>query len=469
VSRRLLFSYLSLALVVLAALEIPLGVVNARSEHRALASRVERDAVAVASLAESTVEHDRPADISTLRRLASRYAKDTGGRVVVVDATGRAIVDTSPPAPGVRNFASRPEFNAALHGSVASGTRHSNTLHANFLYVAVPIASGGRVLGAARVTYPTSTLDARVRRYWLVLAGIAGIVLAVAALIGASFARWLSRPVVALERAAARVGEGDLGARAVLPDGPPELRALTIQFNETVAKLESLVGAQRDFVADASHELRTPLTALRLRLENLERHVEEEGRAGFHAAAAEIERLSGIVESLLSLARADAGTVLAEPRDLAELAAARLDAWHDAAAEKGVTVKLETLPEPCPVVVGPDRVAQILDNLIANALAAAPPGTDVTIGVHAAGDRVELTVSDRGPGLSDEQKARAFDRFWRAAGKAGGGSGLGLAIVRRLAEADGGTVALRDAAGGGLEAVVRFPLATGRVPVPSRV
>ncbi len=453
-SRRLLFTYLSLAVVVLAALEIPLGVVNARSEKRDLTAKVERDAVAVASLAESTVERERPADLRAVQALAEGYARDTGSRLVIVDRVGIGIVDTSPPAPGRRTFASRPEFVAALKGEVATGTRNSTTLNATFLYVAVPIASGGRILGAVRVSYPTSTLDARVRRYWLVLAGIAGVVLAVSALLGASFARWIRRPLAGLERAATQVSDGDLAARSAIPDGPPELRALTLQFNEMVVKLEALVGAQRDFVADASHELRTPLTALRLRLENLERDVGARGRAGLDAALIEIERLAGIVEELLALARADAGSTHSATADLAVVARERIETWRAAADELSVELRLDEERAP-PVRASADRVAQVLDNLLSNALDASPAGGVVTVEVGTSGALVELRVRDAGPGLSAEQKARAFDRFWRARA-GGGGSGLGLAIARRLVEADGGTIELRDAAGAGLEVVVRF-------------
>jgi signal transduction histidine kinase len=457
VSRRLLFTYLSLAVVVLAALEIPLGVVNSRSEKRDLSAKVERDAVAVASLAESTVEHERAADLRAVRALAIRYANDTGGRVVIVDRQGLELVDTSPPAPGRRSFASRPEFAAALKGDVATGTRHSATLGATFLYVAVPIASGGRVLGAVRVSYPTSTLEARTRRYWFVLAGIAGVVLAVAGLLGASFARWIRRPLAGLERAASQVSGGDLAARATVPDGPPELRALTVQFNEMVVKLDGLVRSQRDFVADASHELRTPLTALRLRLENLERDVAVAGRPTLDAALAEIERLSGIVESLLTLARADAGSTPLVTIDAAAVASERVEAWRAVAGERRVGLRFVG-SGPQPAQASADHVAQVLDNLVSNALGASPAASDVTVSVATSGALVELRVRDSGPGLSAEQRARAFDRFWRA-GTGGGGSGLGLAIARRLVEADGGTIELCEATGGGVEAVVRLPAA----------
>jgi len=328
-------------------------------------------------------------------------------------------------------------------------------LGATFLYVAVPIASGGRVLGAVRVSYPTSTIDARVRRYWIVLAGIAGVVLAVAGLLGVSFARWIRRPLAGLERAATEVSGGDLTVRATVPDGPPELRALTVQFNEMVVKLDGLVRSQRDFVADASHELRTPLTALRLRLENLERDTADTGRPTLDAALVEIERLSSIVESLLALARAEAGSALAGTVDLAAVARERIETWRAPAAGRGIGLRL-VATGPVQAHARADRVAQVVDNLLSNALNASIAGSDVTVQVAESAAATELRVRDTGPGLTAEQKARAFDRFWRA-GTGGGGSGLGLAIARRLVELDGGTIELCDSPDGGLEAVVRLP------------
>ena len=456
-TRRLLVSYLSLTIVVLAMLEVPLGFINARSERANLTAKVERDAVAVASLAESTVEGDAAtSNLGALQALARRYAADTGGRVVITDKLGVALVDSAPPAPGTRSFASRPEFKMALAGNVATGVRGSRTLGYAFLYVAVPIASGGLVHGAVRITYPTSKLDERVRDYWLALAGIAAIALIAAALVGLRFARWMQRPLAGLEQAASAAGAGDLKARAPVPEGPPELRALALEFNDMVARVDGLVTTQRDFVADASHELRTPLTALRLRLENLERHVSERGTGSLTAASAEVDRLSGLVDSLLALARADAGTAPAATVDLAAAASARVEAWQPA-VDRGVRLELAATG-PAAARAGADRVAQVLDNLISNALRAAPDGSVVTIAARRAGSSAELVVSDVGPGMTAEQKARAFDRFWRA-GSGGGGSGLGLAIARRLVEVDGGTIELQDGAGGGLEAVVRLPVA----------
>jgi signal transduction histidine kinase len=454
-TRRLLVSYLSLTVVILAILEVPLGFVNARNERSNLTAKVERDAVSVASLAESTLEGERTGtNVAALGRLASRYAASTGGRVVITDRKGAAIVDSAPPEPGQRSFATRPEFRSALRGNVATGVRRSDTLGYSVLYVAVPVASGGVIHGAVRITYPTSKLNARVLHYWLVLAGIAAIALGVATLVGFRFARWIRHPLESLEDAAARAGAGDLSARAEVPDGPPELRTLALEFNDMVGRVDGLVSAQRDFVADASHELRTPLTALRLRLENLERHVSDDGQPGVAAAATEVGRLSNLVDSLLALARADESATPATALDLAALARSRCDAWQPA-LERGIALQLDA-PADVRARAGRDRVEQVLDNLIANAVRAAPDGSTVTVMLRQARMTAELIVRDHGSGMTAAEKARAFDRFWRA-GSGADGSGLGLAIARRLVELDGGTIELQDTAGGGLEAVVRLP------------
>jgi signal transduction histidine kinase len=214
------------------------------------------------------------------------------------------------------------------------------------------------------------------------------------------------------------------------------VRRLAREFNETAAKLEQLLDSQRAFVADASHELRTPLTALRLRLENI--GTEEASRA-----LAEVDRLGRLVEALLSLARADAGTSKVERVEVDGVLVERL------ALREGVKVAGET---GLAVRSSHDRLGQIVDNLVANAVAVSD---DVTVSVARAGEWVELRVVDRGPGLSEEERRRAFDRFWRGRSR-GPGSGLGLAIVRRLAGVDGGEAELREAPGGGIDAVVRL-------------
>lgn len=452
-SRRVLLGFLGLVVVVLAALEVPLGVQYGRTELRNVEAKVERDAVALASLSQTALRTQSRPQKEAVAAISYRYGRDTGGRVVIVDRRGVALIDTHPTTNGVESFRSRREIQQALHGRVATGTRRSNTLGANLLYVAVPVASGGRIDGAVRVTYPTSTIDSRVRRYWLILAAIAGIVLAVAFVVGMRVAAFVVRPLRRVESAAAAVGRGDLNARAPEHDGPDEVRSLATVFNDTVTRVSQLLSSQRQFVDDASHQLRTPLTALRLRLENLERDVREEGRADLEGALREVERLGELVESLLGLARSGARTAPPGRVDLERLARERRAAWSPLAAERGLRLAVD-VADAVPAHAAEERVRQIVDNLLENAVEASPPGGTITLLVHAASPWVELRVRDEGPGLDEQGRGRAFDRFWR--GRGGDGSGLGLAIVRSLVDADGGEVELVPAPGGGLDAVVRL-------------
>lgn len=452
-SRRLLLGYLGLTVLVLAVLEVPLAITQARTARADLTAKVERDAVALSSLAQDGVRTRDEETLERVREIAGDYTADTGGRAIVTGRRGLALVDSfSPGSLGLgENFSTRPEIQAALEGRVVSGIRDSDTLGARLLYVAVPVASSGVVDGAVRITYTTSELDDRVLRYRLTLLAIAGIVLIGATGIGVLLARSITGPLRRVETTAAEFGRGNLGARAPVT-GPPEVRTLARSFNDTAAKLESLVHSQEQFVADASHELRTPLTALRLRLENLEKVVPTERLGNLEAAIDEADRLNRMVEDLLALARTDAAESPAESVDLAELVRGRAQAWEAYAAERGIDLVAE--PNGRHVArAGRRRLEQVVDNLLSNALEASPPGSTIRLRTAQSRELVALHVVDEGHGMTTLGRERAFDRFWRGR-RDSSGSGLGLAIVRRLVEADDGSVELREAEGGGIDAVV---------------
>jgi signal transduction histidine kinase len=423
VSRRLLLSYLSLAIVVLVALEVPLGVSYARNQRGDITRGLERDAGSIGSLAEDVLQNHGNAE--PLRAVAVRYADESDGNVVIIDRAGRVVVDPSSRSHPL--LSARPEIAGALGGHTVTGTAGGT------LYATVPIASGGTVYGAVRITTPVGEVNTRVRAYVVRLLAIAAVVLGLVALVGWLLSRSIARPLRAVEAAAERAGSGDLTARAPEGTGPAEVRALARSFNDMVTQVEQLLHAQEAFVADASHQLRTPLTALRLRLEN----------GDVPGALGEVERLARLVDGLLALARAEAappGQV-----DLAAAVAERVDAWQPVAAERDVRLEADVRGE---ALADRDRLGQVLDNLLANAIAVAPPGSAVTV----SGQPGELHVRDRGPGMSEDERRRAFDRFWSK----GAGSGLGLPIVKRLLAVDGGSVELFPADRGGLDVVLRL-------------
>jgi signal transduction histidine kinase len=469
VTRRLLATTLGLTVVVLLVLVVPFARTFREREEEDLLARVERDAVAIAFFVEDELDPLATDAGIDLGAVAAGYEARTGGRVVIVDATGTAVADSDPPSgeAGVgRDFSTRPEFARALAGEVDAGIRRSDTLGASFVFVAVPVASGGEVDGAVRITYPTAAVDDRVQRQWALLGGLSAVTLVTAAVLAVVLGRSVTRPLRGLQDDAAALGAGDLSRRARPDDGPPEVRALAGAFNRMASRLEELVTAQDHFVADASHELRTPLTALRLRLEALEPGDDVD------AALAEVARMARLVDGLLALARADrpdAGSARAV--DLAAFVEERREAWEPLAADADVQLEAAATTAGA-ALANPDRFAQVVDNLVANAIDASPAGSTVRLVALADGEAVEVHVVDQGPGLPAADRERAFDRFWRAsATRSGagddrrprfGGSGLGLAIVRKLVVADGGDVRLDEADGGGVDAVVRYPVASRR-------
>ena len=320
-------------------------------------------------------------------------------------------------------------------------------------------------MGAVRVSYPTTDVEEQTRRVWLGLIALDAVTLLVVVAAGWLVAGTLGRPIRRLEVAADRLASGTLDAR-VEAGGPPDLRQVGHTFNAMADRLQAMVESQRAFLADASHQLRTPLTALRLRLESLtDASAELSGQATSDAAAVagEVDRLSELVDSLLVMARLDA-----QPGDtvevaVGELAAERVMLWSPLADEQGVRLLLDDTTGGARAGAVDGGVEQILDNLINNSVEHSAEGSTITVsaretpGAGPGGTAVELSVADEGPGLTEPQIARMFDRYWRGPNAARGGSGLGLAIVRRLAEASGGNVAAARNHSGGLTVTVSLP------------
>jgi signal transduction histidine kinase len=468
VTKRLLLGYIAITLAVLAVLAIPFGISNQNQQKKVLKLRLEHDAwVEAAKLADSVRDGTiTPSVEAEVRKDMSRTTKDGdcnhGERLVAVDAAVRAMLDTCPPPDKAvdRVFVSRKEFQDAIRGEPNSGSRYSSTLATDLFYAAVPVSAEGTIVGAVRITVTSEFVDAQIYRAWLALGGVAIVSLGAVAGIGVILARSFARPINDLEETATAFGAGQLSRRVSRVRGPSEVRSLAQSFNQTADRLEDLVTSQEQFVADASHQLRTPLTGMRLRLENLESDVRPEAKEDLDGAISEVDRLSRVVDGLLALARADRrdSARTATSQDALALLLDRRTTWQPFADERNVAIQVDC-PPGLVVVADPDRVSQVLDNLIANALdAMAAQGQGwIVLGARGGSGEVTLHVIDGGPGLTAEQRARAFDRFWRADPRRRngfGGSGLGLAIVDKLVQADGGTTRLDEAPGGGVDAVV---------------
>jgi signal transduction histidine kinase len=469
-TRRLLLSYLSLAVLLLLCLEIPLGFVYSRSERERVTNMAKDEAESLSAYASLSIDSGRAGQDLPAR--VALCAERIGGQVVIVDQNGRLLATSHALSQQeTQELAGRPGIAAALRGAATQDVRTSTIGGVQYLSVAAPITHGMEKLGAVWITLPTQTVHSRVHHVWLLL-GVGGLAaLTAVAVIGFAIARWTGRPIRELERATNELAEGGAATPVAITKGPPEVRSLAAAFNRTAARLEHLLASQRAFAGEASHQLKTPLAALRLRLENLESDVTPRAHGSLTAAITETDRLARMVEGLLAMARLDESAAEREPVELDGVCGERHRAWRPLFEQHGVRLVLMG-DYAGKVLAVPGAAEQILDNLLSNALRVAPPGSTVSIDLcrpHAPERRfhhrpapVELHVVDEGPGMTEEQRRRAFDRFWRAPDAPKGGTGLGLALVQRLAQASGGQTILRPAPFQGLDAVVQLP------PAPMR-
>jgi signal transduction histidine kinase len=457
-----MLTYLTFALLILVSLEVPLGYVYHRSEEQHAFGQLEHDAEVLAAFVDTALSDEHPAQIHLL---AHESAQRLGGHVDVVDARGELLSSTHPEKHPPGTLAVAPDIHTVLSGKGRISTRTAESGEVDIMSVAVPIHPGIASRGAIRVSVPTEAMTSRIERFWLIL-GIVGIaVLILVALIAFALARWISKPVRELERATRRLADGTAPS-ATSTTGPPELRRLAATFYATANRMQALIESQRSFIGHASHQLKTPLAALRLRLENLEPDITAEGGKNLQAALTETDRLAQMVETLLAMARAEQTTLPRHPVAMASAVSDRIFLWSPLADEHGVRLTADGDGCGTQVWAIPGAVDQIIDNLVSNALRVAPRGSTISIGWRPADPLVELHVVDEGPGLTAEQRDQALEPFWRAPDAAKGGTGLGLSVVRKLAEAGGGTVALRPADGTGIDAVVTFPTQP-REPAPA--
>jgi two-component system OmpR family sensor kinase len=277
---------------------------------------------------------------------------------------------------------------------------------------------------------------------------------------GYQVARAALRPVDRMRVRAEQITERDTAERLPVPPTRDEIEALGRTLNDLLDRLDAALGRERRLLSDASHELRTPLAVLRTEVQLALRGERDaiELRAALESAGHEAERLSRLADDLLVLARADQGQlpIRGEPLDAGQLleAAAR----RAAAAATAAGRQVEAHSDDLVVLADPDRAAQALDNLVANALAhGAGP---VRLESREAGERVELHVTDQGEGFPEGLVERAFDRFSRGdPARSGGGTGLGLAIVAAIADAHGGEVGARSLPEGGADVWIALPAA----------
>jgi signal transduction histidine kinase len=323
-----------------------------------------------------------------------------------------------------------------------------------------PLFNGNRQVGKITVGEPLESVHAAqsgVSRTFL----LAGALALVAALIaGVVVAARSTRPLRRMAGVAGVVDAGDLSTR-MTPEGPIEARRLAESFNHMLDRLAEAFARQRGFVSDASHELRTPLTAIRGQIEVLAHSPSAPSAAEVSATATvitrEIERMERLVDDMLLLAQTDEG-LAHDPRPVP---VERLLDESLAGLSAGVDRNLELGPWPRgDVIADSDRIAQVIRNLIRNAVDHTSPGGSIRVTAVPAAGSLRISVADDGPGIPRAERDRVFARFHRADSardRATGGTGLGLAIARAIVEAHGGRIWADDAPGGGARISFELP------------
>jgi two-component system OmpR family sensor kinase len=407
----------------------------------------------------------RTHDLTVLVREPGLSLAEAGGAPFVepgedyaqlVDARGRVLDATRPL--GSAPLLSTAELRRAQSAAFFADRRSVPGLDEPSRLLVSPVLRHGQkvvlVVGATRQDR-TETLGNL--RDELLIAG--PVALALASLAGYFLAGVSLRAVESMRSRAAVISAETPGDRLPVPRTGDEVERLGETLNAMLARLESALERERDFVADAGHELRTPLALLRTELELALRHAEtaEELRSAVRASSEEVDRLTQLAEDLLLIARFDRGRLplRLETLEASELLGSIANRFEWRAQEAGRCVQVES---PAALRVRGDRIRleQALGNLLDNALRYG--GGEVRLSAQRADGHVELHVTDEGSGFPQELVGQAFERFARLdQARARGGSGLGLSIVRAIAEAHGGSAHLANMNGSGADVWVSLP------------
>jgi signal transduction histidine kinase len=375
------------------------------------------------------------------------YAEDQAPRQVrspyvfaLVDPAGRVIL----PA-GAYRFGDQVSAE-----ELAQGTE----MEVDGQVVAVALLTGQ----APKLSFQEEQYLARTTRSSL-YAALAATLVALA--LGVFLARTFTRPVRELTVATQVMAKGELGHQVPVRS-QDELGELTASFNQMSADLARAVELRRQMTADIAHDLRTPLTVMAGYLEALRDGVLQPSPARFETMHQEAQHLHRLVEDLRTLSLADSGELTlnrepVSPSSILEQAAA---AYGYHAEQQGVELRIDTASSLPPVSVDPDRLAQVLGNLLGNALRYTADGGQICLAAAHNGDRVLLTVKDTGAGIPPDELLHVFDRFYRGSEVRvgdGGESGLGLAIAKSLVELHGGTISVESSLGKGTTFTIALP------------
>ncbi|MCX6025231.1 MAG: ATP-binding protein [Chloroflexi bacterium] len=403
---------------------------------------------------------------SLVERLRTYYSEHQGWTDIAEQLPQIEGVPSARPAPA------RPPGNLTLADSgatvVAAGMGYHLGEHVpeGDLAQAKAIEVDGQTVGwvlAARERFADSPAEAAfVNRIntALALAAVGAVLLSL--VVGAALARAISRPIQELTAATGAVAEGNLSQKVEVRSHD-ELGQLAASFNLMSEKLARVQNLRRQMTADIAHELRTPLSVVLGYADAVEEGTlppTPETMAVIRDEALHLERL---IDDLLTLSHADAGELRFTPRPARPLVlleeAAR--AFQPQASQKDIRLIVEPADDVTQVWLDPDRMGQVLRNLLSNALRHTPAHGEVRLSAARSGETLEMRVSDNGPGIAPEDLPHVFERFYRAdrsRARESGGSGLGLAIARSIVASHGGTIAAESTLGQGTTIVIRLPL-----------
>jgi len=334
---------------------------------------------------------------------------------------------------------------------------------ASVLAQGLPLILDGRTVG----TLLALRLDAQAQAFLIQvrtsLVWAALLAAALSLVLGVLISRLLTAPLGRLTQAAQAVAAGDL-SQHVDVRSHDEIGELGRAFNGMTASLAQAEELRRNLMADVAHELRTPLTVVQGNLQAILDGVYPLEMAQVASLYDETRLLTRLVDDLHDLALADAGQLRLEraPVDLVVLARAAVDHFAPAAEAAGVTLELAAADDAPEVEGDAGRLAQVLRNLLSNALRHTPRGGRVSVQVDRAGEWARMRVADTGSGIAPEDLPHVFDRFYRgdrSRSRAGGGAGLGLAIARQLVTAHGGHIEVSSPSGAGTTFTITLPAA----------
>ncbi|MFF2851230.1 sensor histidine kinase [Streptomyces sp. NPDC058001] len=409
--RRILRATVVAVVCAVVLFSVPLAVATLRlyrqDEVRELQQLADRVAVSV------------PADVHAPGDPMEFPTVESGTHIAVYDEGARLVAGSGP---------------ARGDGPVthALGGGASSRSVGDVLVAAVPVGSGEQVRAAVRVSSPASEPLRRAALTWAGMLALAAVAVGVGAVLAIRSSRRLARPLEALAATAVRLETGDLTARAT-PCGLPEADEVATALNRAAGRIEGLLRRERAFSADASHQLRTALTRARLELESAltPGAAPQDPYDAMRAALASLTHMETTLGDLLSLAR-DAPEQA--PLDVGVLLADAERRWHGELAAAGRPLRI-VVEDGLPAALGSPRAGrQVLDVLVANAVAHGRGA--VTVRARDAAGALAVDVEDEGPGLPDD-----LDVFARRQ-DAGTGHGIGLALARSLAEAEGGRLML---------------------------